>query len=84
MTYGQCVTLPPGYGHRSSNSPFFTPVKNAVIPARVHISAGPEGCRKAVVELHCSPGLSMVEDYNPTHPAWPAHGHGIHRPHSAA
>src|SRR5580658_5002826 len=36
----------PGYGYRSSNSPFFTPVMNAVISARVYISAGPEGCRE--------------------------------------
>ncbi len=35
---GNNVTLPPKFGCKSSNSPFFTPVKNAVISARVHIS----------------------------------------------
>src|SRR5271170_5725689 len=43
---GNNPTLPQGFGYKSSNSPFFTPVKNAVISARVYISAGPDGCRE--------------------------------------
>ena len=43
MTYGHNVTLLPRSRHRSSNSPVFTPVENAVISAGVYISAGPEG-----------------------------------------
>src|SRR5271169_850321 len=52
---GNNVTIPPGFGYKSSNSPFFTPVKNAVISARVYISAGPEGCLELRTAIAPSP-----------------------------